>query len=175
MQVHQIVVGAFVGALAAYAVKGLVDLLFHYFGPRTAPDDDALADAARREIERVRARQRERAYREFDERLQAAVDDISRGWNRMSTIYAARDRFIALGRLAPPTVLKPARVMCDACAAMLQKGYDETLHNRFQRAQAEFHAACRSDLSPPDPASREEPPDPERRAPGGRKYYSPHD
>lgn len=174
MQPDQIAIGAFLGALAAYAVKGLVDLLFHRLGPRERPaSDHALADAAWREIDRVRLRQRSSLYVEFDTKLLAAVQEMSQGWNRMSLVYAARDQFFALRRLAPDTVLRPARKMCDICVDMMANGYSDLLHNRFHRAQVEFHEACKQDLAmrrrrpPGEPENQPEKPKPKR------KYISP--
>jgi len=131
----------------AYAVKGLVDLLFHHFhrGP-TPRRDEALAKAAWREIDRVRQRQRSCLYRDFDDKLHTAVHEMSQGWNRMSLIYAARDQFTALKRLAPESVIDAARNMCDICVDMMRHGYSDVLHNRFHRAQTEFEQACHDDL-----------------------------
>lgn len=175
MQTHHIAVGAFIGALSAYAVKGLVDLLFHRLGPRNEVDThDALAHAARREIDRVRLRQRSGLYQDFDAKLQAAVHEMSQGWNRMSLIYAARDQYVLLRRLAPDPVARAARKMCDICVDMMRHGYSDVLHNRFHRAQVRFHEACHHDLT----QQREDPdsqPDPHKRSTGSkRKYISPH-
>ncbi|MFW2404402.1 MAG: hypothetical protein ACN4GT_06515 [Gammaproteobacteria bacterium] len=150
MQADQIAIGAFVGGLAAFAVKGLVDLLFHHYAGRHAQDPkEVLADAAWREIDRVRLRQRSGIYKQFDDKLHTAVHEMSQGWNRMSLVYAARDQFIALKRLAPDTVVDAAREMCDICVDMMQFGYSDVLHNRFHRAQIEFHQACVEDLKHP--------------------------
>lgn len=170
---EHIAVGAFIGALSACAVKGLVDLLFRRFGP--CPDSDphaALADAAYREIDRVRLRQRRRAYQDFDDKLLAAVEEMSQGWNRMSLIYAARDRFFALKRLAPDAVVRPARKMCDICAEMMERGYSDLLHNRFHRAQIDFHDACRRNLSTPGTRRARED-DARRLSKPERKYITP--
>ncbi len=174
MQADQIAIGAFVGGLAAFAVKGLVDLLFHHFGGRRAQNQkEVLADAAWREIDRVRLRQRSYLYKQFDDKLHTAVREMSRGWNRMSRVYAARDQFIMLKRLAPDTVIDAARAMCDICVDMMQYGYSDVLHNRFHRAQIEFRRACSEDLKRPNETTVE---DEQRktRARRKRKYISPY-
>ena len=178
MPVEYIAVGAFVGALSAYAVKGLVDLLFHRFGPEReeGPGDphSALADAAYREIDRVRLRQRKSLYAEFDQKMQAAVDEMSQGWHRLSLIYAARDRFEALKRLGSEDVVRAARKMCNVCVDMMDNGYDEVSHNRFYRAQAEYYDACARDLAKP-PSRRPPDQDPKDRSNRPRrKYITPH-
>lgn len=150
MQLNEIAIGAFVGALAAYAVKGAVDLLAQRLSakhPRLA--GAKLADAANEEIERIRRRQRKHAYAEFDTKLDAAVREISLGWTRMSLIYAARDQYQSIRRLASEPIVRAARTMCDVCNDMLANGYSELRHNQFQRAQHGFRAACSQDRNPP--------------------------
>lgn len=174
MHVEHIAVGAFIGALSAYAVKGVVDLLFQRFGPPDASARHAaVADAAYREIDRVRLRQRTRAYREFDEKVHTAVHEMSQGWNRMSLIYAARDQFNALKRLAPASVTRAARRMCDICVAMMEHGYSEVLHNRFHRARIEFNEACLEDLSRPPRRRPREPNHAARSRRPRHKYITP--
>ncbi|MBT8442423.1 MAG: hypothetical protein KJO76_08560 [Gammaproteobacteria bacterium] len=174
MQADQIAIGAFIGGLAAFAVKGLVDLLFHHFGGRSAQDPkEMLADAAWREIDRVRLRQRSCLYEQFDDKLHTAVHEMSQGWNRMSLVYAARDKFVALKRLAPDTVVDAARAMCDVCVEMMQYGYSDVLHNRFHRAQIEFRQACSEDLKRPR-ATADEDEHRSTKARRQRKYISPY-
>ena len=176
MQADQIAIGAFIGGLMAYAVKGLVDLLFYRFGQRRIEhQNDALANAARREIDRVRRRQRITLYKDFDDKLHTAVHEMSQGWNRMSLIYAARDQFTALKRLASEPVVDAARRMCDICVEMLQHGYSDVLHNRFHRAQIEFREVCRDDLnrSPSDDHCDHDRDEDEKPARVRRKYISP--
>lgn len=134
---------------------------------------ELLADAAWREIDRVRLRQRSGLYKHFDDKMHTAVHEMSQGWNRMSLVYAARDQYVALKRLAPDTVVDAARTTCDICVDMMKYGYSDVLHNRFHRAQIEFRQACSEDLQHPHETTD----DGEQSKPRGRrerKYISPH-
>jgi hypothetical protein len=175
MQPDQIAVGAFLGALTAYAVKGLVDYLFACLAPQAEKNaDEALADAAWREIDRVRLRQRTSLYREFDTKLMAAVAEMAQGWNRMSLVYAARDQFFALRRHAPDPVIRAAQRMCDICVEMMSNGYSDLLHNRFHRAQIEYHEACRADLAAKPNGADDARQDRRRKKKTRHKYITPH-
>ena len=156
MQLNEIAIGAFIGALAAYAVKGAVDLLSHQMSAKRRHLISAeLANAANEEIERVRLRQRMNAYKEFDDKLDAAVQEMSHGWTRLSLIYAARDQYQLIQQLASDSITQTAKAMCDACNDMLTNGYNETRHNQFQRAQNRFHETLSQDsYQPREPVTR---------------------
>lgn len=150
MPLNEIAIGAFIGALAAYAVKGAIDLVSHRLSARRGRlAATELAYAANEEIERVRLRQRKNVYKGFDAKLDAAVLEMSQGWTRLSLIYAARDQYQSIRKLASDPITQAAKTMCDICNDMLTNGYNEHRYNRFQCAQNEFREACSQDRYPP--------------------------
>lgn len=147
MDISQIAIVTFLGGLAAYAVKELIDTLINLFWP-TQGTESSLAQMEEdlsKQLDKERKFRRIHLYREFTRNIDQAVAELSIGATRMPLIYAARDYYREISREAPREVANAARRMCRVCEEIMLSEYSEIRYNRYQRAYKEFMDACVAD------------------------------
>lgn len=166
MDLTQIAIVTFVGALAAYAVKELVDALINLFWPgeRSRHSLVRLDRDVSRQMDRERMMRRIHLYNEFTRNIDQAVADLSIGATRLALVYAARDYYREISLDAPKEVTRAARRMCKICEEIMVSEYSDTRHNRFQRAHKEFTDACMSDTGQMPAYEPEQAPEQEARS-----------
>ena len=147
MDISQIAIVTFLGGLAAYAVKELIDTLINVFWPAQGTDSSLaqMEEDLSRQLDKERLMRRIHMYREFTRNIDQAVAELSIGATRMSLIYAARDYYREISREAPREVSNAARRMCRVCEEIMLSEYSEVRYNRYQRAYKEFMDACVAD------------------------------
>ena len=143
----QIAIVTFLGGLAAYAVKELIDTLINVFWPRHGTQSSLaqMEEDLSQQLDKERLMRRVHLYREFTRNIDQAVAELSIGATRMPLIYAARDYYREISREAPREVANAARRMCRVCEEIMLSEYSEIRYNRYQRAYKEFTDACVED------------------------------
>lgn len=147
MDLSQIALIAFIGALAAYAVKELVDRLVNLFWPhqRSRSSLARLDQNLEQQLERDSLMRRMHLYTEFTRNIDQAVADLSIGPARMALVYAARDYYREISHEAPKDVVAAARRMCRVCEEIMLNDHSDVRYNRYQRARKVFADACVAD------------------------------